>query len=199
MQDICRRLYNEIDKPLPRYTLIAVGKRNHTRLFPPSDHPRCDDNGNLERGLVVDRSITEARNWDLFLQSHDSIKGAARLANYYVLYDEIFTNADLKSVHDFIEPRVLQTDWIERLSTHFCCMFSRATKAVSIPALVYYAEIVCTRAGCYLTEIPPTGLPPATSDSAKLTAAQWEKIWADLRTSVKVHNTLKDSMFHIQV
>lgn len=170
MQEVCQVLYNKIDKPQPRFTLIAVGKRHHTRFFPPTGHPRCDDNGYPERGLVVDRDITEARDWDFLLQSHDAIKGTARPAHYYVLYDEIFTNADLKSVHDSIEPGIPPADWVERLSHSLCYMFSRATKAVSIPAPVYYADIACMRAGRSLAELP-TGSQPATSDSAKLTAA----------------------------
>ena len=189
-------LYDDVGEPRPRFTLIIVGKRHHTRFYPPSDHPRCDLNGNSERGLVVDRGITEARNWDFFLQSHDAIKGTARPAHYYVLWDEIFTNPSLQSVQDAIEREIPPADRLEQLSHSLCYMFSRAAKAVSSPAPVYYADIACTRAGRYLAE-PPTGSQSATSDNSKLTAAQREHLGAELQAKIRVHDDLKDSMFYV--
>lgn len=62
MQEVCEILYNKVDKPLPRFALIAVGKRHHTRFFPPTGHPRCDDSDHPGRGLVMDRGMTEACN-----------------------------------------------------------------------------------------------------------------------------------------
>ena len=49
-----------------------------------SENPKC--------GLVVKRDITEARNWDFFLQSHSPQLSTARPSHYYILWDEIFTN-----------------------------------------------------------------------------------------------------------
>ena len=196
MRDCSKTLYNNVGEARPRFTLIIVGKRHHTRFYPPKDHPRCDFNGNPERGLVVDRGITEARNWDFFLQSHDAIQGTARPAHYYVLWDEIFTNPSLQSVHDSIEPGIPPADRLERLSHSLCYMFSRAAKAVSIPAPVYYADIACTRAGRYLAE-PPTGSQSMMSDNSKLTAAQRDHLCAELQAKIRVHDYLKDSMFYV--
>ena len=196
MRECSKALYDDVGEPGPRFTLIIVGKRHHTRFFPPRGHPRCDVNGNSERGLVVDRGITEARNWDFFLQSHDAIKGTARPAHYYVLWDEIFTNPSLQSVHNAIEEGVPPADRLERLSHSLCYMFSRAAKAVSIPAPVYYADIACTRAGRYLAE-PPTGSQSVTSDNSKLTAAQREHLCAELQAKIRVHDDLRDSMFYV--
>ena len=195
MRGSCAALYDDVGEPRPRFTLIIVGKRHHTRFFPPAGHPRSD-NGNPERGLVVDRGITEARNWDFFLQSHDAIKGTARPAHYYVLWDEIFTNPDLRSEHDAVEPGIPPADRLEKLSHSLCYMFSRAAMAVSIPAPVYYADIACTRAGRYLAE-PPTGSQSTTSGNTELTAAQREHLCAELQAKIKVHDDLRDSMFYV--
>lgn len=82
MRRICDHLYdNDGRRPQARFTLIVVGQRHHTRFFPPPEHPHVAKNGNPQRGLVVDRSITKARNWDFFLQSHDAIKCTARPAH----------------------------------------------------------------------------------------------------------------------
>ena len=194
MRDCSKAWYDDVGEARPRFTLIIVGKRHHTRFYPPEGHPRSDSNGNPERGLVVDRGITEARNWDFFLQSHDAIQGTARPAHYYVLWDEIFTNPDLQSVHDGTE--LGAADRLERLSHSLCYMFSRAAKAVSIPAPVYYADIACTRAGRYLAE-RSTDSQSVTSDNSKLTAAQREHLCAELQAKIRVHDGLKDSMFYV--
>ena len=196
MRNVSRKVYNQAGQPWPRFTLIVVGKRHHTRFFPPKGHPHADTNGNPNRGLVVDRTITEARNWDFFLQSHDAIKGTARPAHYYVLWDEIFTNIELESEHNSVEPGVLPADRLERVTHSLCYMFSRATKAVSIPAPVYYADIACARAGRYLAEVP-SGSASATTDSSTMTAGERARLCAELQEKIAVHKDLRDSMFYV--
>ena len=197
MQKSCNRLYyNDNRRPRPRFTLIVVGKRHHTRFYPPPGHPHSDNNGNPNRGLVVDRGITEARNWDFFLQSHNAIKGTARPAHYYVLWDEIFTNDELKFSHTSIERDVSPADRLERLSHSLCYMFSRASKAVSIPAPVYYADIACTRAGRYLVDVP-SGSQSATTDNTSMTAGQRDRLCTELQARIKVHTSLENSMFYV--
>ena len=196
MQEISKKLYSKAGEPWPRFTLIIVVKRHHTRFFPPRNHPLCDGNGNPRRGLVVDRSITEARNWDFFLQSHDAIQGTARPAHYYVLWDEIFTDRRLQSVHEAIERGISPVDRLQQLSYNLCYLFSRAAKAVSIPAPVYYADIACTRAGRYLVEIP-TDSQPTTTNTTGLNPAQRKRLCAELQEKIEVHRNLKDSMFYI--
>lgn len=144
----------------------------------------------------MDRSITEARNWDFFLQSHDAIKGTALPAHYYVLSDGIFTNPQLKSSHDSIEPNVSPADRMERLSHSLCSMFGRAAKAVSIPAPVYYAEFACTRGGGYLADAL-TDSQSVTTDNSNLTAGQRERLCTQLQARIDVHSNLASSMFYV--
>ena len=196
MREASERHYVAVDQTPPRFTLIIVGKRHHTRFFPPKEHPARDENGNPERGFVVDRGITEARNWDFFLQSHTAIKGTARPAHYYVLWDEIFTNIKLNSVHEAIEPGIQPADRLERLTHSLCYLFGRATKAVSIPAPVYYADIACERAGRYLAEVP-TDSESTTTDKTAMTDAQRDELCRGLQERIKVHEDLKNTMFYV--
>ena len=140
----------------------------------------------------MDRSITEARNWDFFLQSHDAIKRTARLAHYYV----VFTNPQLKSSHDSIELNVSPVDRLERLSHSLCYRFGRAAKAVSIPAPVYYADIACMRAAHYLADAL-TDSQSVTTDNSNLTAGQRERLCTKLQARNDVHSNLASSMFYV--
>lgn len=65
-----------------------------------------------------------------------------------------------------------------------CCLFGRATTAVSIPPPVYYADIACERGRRYLSIFYD---PKAKKlDTSKIT--DWD---------VEVHDDLKDKMFYI--
>ena len=82
LRPVCQNIY---DPPLqreglPRITFVVVGKRHNTRFYTTTMY----DTGNRIQqidtrtsnpvgGTVVDRGITEARNWDFFLQSHMAI------------------------------------------------------------------------------------------------------------------------------
>ncbi|KAK7020337.1 Piwi-domain-containing protein [Favolaschia claudopus] len=119
----CRAL--KID---PKITLIIVGKRHHIRLFPQDKD--ADRSGNCPAGTVVDRDIGHPTEFDFYLQSHGGLLGTSRPAHYSVLYDE----------------NNLSADAIQSLSYALCHVYARATRSVSIPAPVYYADIVCARA-----------------------------------------------------
>lgn len=196
MQRAGQDLYDTVSQPLPRITLIIVGKRHHTRFYPPNQHPSGDKNGNPQRGLVVDRGITEARKWDFFLQSHNAIQGTARPAHYIVLWDEIFTNHKLESVHQAVQPNVQPVDRLERVTHSMCYLFSRATKAVSIPAPVYYADIACERAKRYIVE-SSADTESGITDTKDMTDGQRERLRFDLQKQIDLHIDLKDSMFYI--
>ncbi|KAL0575953.1 hypothetical protein V5O48_006023 [Marasmius crinis-equi] len=113
----------------PKITVIVVGKRHHVRFFPQSSQDQ-DKSGNCLAGTVVDREIAHPTEFDFYLQSHGGLLGTSRSAHYSVLYDENNFSAD-----------ALQT-----LSFALCHVYARSTRSVSIPAPVYYADIVCSRA-----------------------------------------------------
>ncbi|KAI0092008.1 argonaute-like protein [Irpex rosettiformis] len=113
----------------PRITVIVVGKRHHVRFFPKSSGD-ADRSGNCKAGTVVDTDIAHPTEFDFYLQSHGGLLGTSRPAHYNVLYDE----------NDFT------VDGLQSLSFTLCHVYARSTRSVSIPAPVYYADIVCSRA-----------------------------------------------------
>ncbi|KAH9943477.1 argonaute-like protein [Epithele typhae] len=113
--------------PLPKITIIVVGKRHHVRFFPTRD---SDRSGNCPAGTVVDNNITHPTEFDFYLQSHGGLLGTSRPAHYSVLYDE----------------NGFTPDSLQALSFALCHVYARSTRSVSIPAPVYYADTVCSRA-----------------------------------------------------
>lgn len=74
LRQACVQVYPAPDtkKGFPRFTIIICGKRHKTRFYPTTEKD-CDRSGNRKPGTVVDCGITEARNWDFFLQAHAAL------------------------------------------------------------------------------------------------------------------------------
>ncbi|KAF8529210.1 argonaute-like protein [Hysterangium stoloniferum] len=117
------------DQLVPKLTVIVVGKRHHVRFFPTSKAD-SDNSGNCRAGTVVDREISHPTEFDFYLQSHAGLLGTSRPSHYNVLLDE----------NNFTP------DALQQLSFALCHVYARSTRSVSIPAPVYYADIVCSRA-----------------------------------------------------
>ncbi|KIM90880.1 hypothetical protein PILCRDRAFT_811377 [Piloderma croceum F 1598] len=113
----------------PTITVVIVGKRHHVRFFPQNQR-EADRSGNCPAGTVVDREVAHPTEFDFYLQSHGGLLGTSRPAHYNVLCDE----------NNFTP------DGLQSLSFALCHVYARSTRSVSIPAPVYYADIVCTRA-----------------------------------------------------
>lgn len=169
---------------LPRFSIIIVGKRHHTRFYPTRQED-ADRSNNPSHGTVVDRGVTEARNWDFFLQAHTALKGTARPAHYYTVWDEIFLN--LKPAL----PAQNAADILEEMTHHMCYLFGRATKAVSICPPAYYADLVCTRARCYLSRAFEPGTPSGSVIGSEEPGVTVES------SEVSIHPKVKDTMFYI--
>ena len=189
LREACQEVYpaTDLKRGLPKIAILVVGKRHHTRFFPTvGDEKLTDKTGNPINGTVVDRHVTEARNWDFFLQAHNALQGTARPAHYFIVLDEIFTSRRL--------PAGFQNhaDVLEDLTHNMCYLFGRATKAVSICPPAYYADLVCERARCYLSEHFDMAAPSQTSTASD--SGQGAK---PTDSDVQVHPNLKDSMFYI--
>jgi eukaryotic translation initiation factor 2C len=186
LREACKEMYPATDtkKGLPRITIVIVGKRHHTRFYPTKEAD-ADRSANPKNGTVVDRGVTEAVNWDFFLQAHTALQGTARPAHYYVVLDEIF------SARKVMPPYENTADVLEDLTHSMCYLFGRATKAVSICPPAYYADIVCERARCYLSHLfdMPTPEPSVSGGQSGESEPRGE--------DVLVHQNLRDSMFYI--
>ncbi|GBE81691.1 Protein argonaute [Sparassis crispa] len=118
----------------PQLIFIVVGKRHHIRFFPQNPHD-SDKSGNCPTGFVVEDQVTNTELFsehykDFYLQSHSGIIGTSRPAHYIVLQNE--TSLGLQH--------------LQQVSYLLCHVYASATRAVSIPAPVYYADRVCSRA-----------------------------------------------------
>jgi eukaryotic translation initiation factor 2C len=189
LRKACESTYPPVDqkKGLPRFTIVIVGKRHHTRFYPTREAD-ADRSSNCKAGTVVDRGVTEARNWDFFLQAHAAIQGTARPAHYFVVIDEVFRHR-YKVVP---QPYRNVADILEELTQAMCYTFGRATKAVSICTPAYYADILCERARCYLSgvfETPTHSAAPSIAGSESGTSVT--------NQDVEIHERLRDTMFYI--
>lgn len=191
LRQACKDLYSasDQDKGLPHLTIIIVGKRHHTRFYPTQEND-ADRFSNPRPGTIVDRGVTEARNWDFFLQPHAAIQGTARPAHYYIVLDEVFRQR-YKTI-----PAPFQNvaDLLEDLTHSMCYLYGRATKAVSLCPPAYYADIVCERARCYLSgvfETPTHSAAPSVAESVQGGGAQVGN------EDVRIHAKLRDTMFYI--
>jgi len=115
-------------------TFIVVGKRHHSVFFPRNNEG--DRKGNCHPGLVVEDEVTGPMKNDFYLQSHAAIQGTPRSAHYIVLQDDIF-NGNMQK--------------IQELAFTLCHVYAKATRSVSIPAPVYYADLVCSRGAFHMT------------------------------------------------
>lgn len=118
----------------PKITLIIVGKRHHIRMFP-QDQKDGDRSGNCQAGTTVDEGLGHPTEFDYYQLTHGGLLGTSRPAHYSVIYDE----------------NVFSADAMQNLSFSLCHVYARATRSVSIPAPVYYADIVCSRAKNHYT------------------------------------------------
>ncbi|KAK1753780.1 ribonuclease H-like domain-containing protein [Echria macrotheca] len=183
LRQACKEMYPATDQNegRPRLTIVVVGKRHHTRFY--LAEQSADQRQNTKPGTVVDRGVTELRNWDFFLQSHHAIKGTARPAHYFVVLDEIFG-------HFCAGDRRNVADELETVTQSLCYVYGRSTRAISLPAPVYLADKLCDRARFYLPRMFDAA--PGTAESATATPAA-----AGAAPSVVIHSNLKDSMFYI--
>jgi eukaryotic translation initiation factor 2C len=143
----CKQLYpgTATKQGLPKISIIVCGKRHHTRLYPTQEGD-ADRSSNCSPGTVVDRGVTQASSWDFFLQPHACLQGTARPGHYYVILDEIFRQRPVKA------PLQNASDALEDLTHNMCHLFGRATKAVSLCPPAFYADLLCTRTRCYLSD-----------------------------------------------
>lgn len=197
LKEACRSVYraDETTAGLPRFTLIVVAKRHHTRFYPTKES-QADSKSNAPCGTVVDRGITQARDWDFFLQSHSVVSnGTARPAHYVVLHDEVFAKIPDRA------------DLLQRITYNMCYLHSPSTRAISICVPVYLADKACSRARLYLHDQfgPPA---PGTQDDEDKNKTETEaqkdarlaeeaKVLESQQRRIEIHSRLEDSMFYI--
>ncbi|CAG8188587.1 unnamed protein product [Penicillium nalgiovense] len=189
LKKACQNTYPASDtkKGLPRMAIVVVGKRHNTRFYPASDG-EAERSANPQPGTVVDRGISEARYWDFYLQAHSALQGTARPAHYFTVWDEIFY-----PLLPGVGPGIGAADRLQDLTHKMCYLFGRATKAVSVCPPAYHADLVCTRARCYMSDLfDPT---PSATPTGSVAGERGGHVSEESQTTV--HPSIKDTMFYI--
>ncbi|KAH7706972.1 ALG-5 protein [Aphelenchoides avenae] len=162
--DACRRFRTTYKKPnfKPTTSYVVVQKRNPTRVMPAD--PRSLDNfegpyygrnttGNVPPGTVVDDSITTNKYPNFYLCSHKGQQGTSRIAHYTIVHST--WNA------------LNMDDW--QVSTFMLChLVARSMTTVSVPAPVYYADILCGRARKHIAAMREICEGEYSSDKVKI-------------------------------
>lgn len=164
---------------LPKLSIIVSVKRHQTRFYPTKES-EMSNSGNIKNGTVVDRGITQARYWDFYLTAHDALQGTSRPAHYTVLLDEVF------------RPKYKEraANQLERITHELCYLFGRATKAVSICAPAYYADIVCERARAHRPEYFDASDAESVTNTSSISSPFAEN-------AREIHPSLRNTMYYI--
>ncbi|KAI0267569.1 Piwi domain-containing protein [Russula aff. rugulosa BPL654] len=113
----------------PTITFIVVTKDHKVVFFPRSNNDG-DQKGNCHPGTVIDSDVVDPVETDYYLYGHAGLLGTSKPAHYTVLVDE----------------NGFKPDGIQSLSYALCHVYARCTRSVSLPAPIFYAHNVCTRA-----------------------------------------------------
>lgn len=189
LQEACKKTYpaDQTKKGLPRLAIVVVGKRHNTRFYPTTEQD--SNRENPIPGTVVDRGVSEARDWDFFLQAHSALQGTARPAHYFTVWDEIFYPR-----HPANSTGPGAADVLQDLTHKMCYLFGRATKAVSVCPPAYYADLVCTRARCFLSDL----FDPMPVDASGGSTSGTDGALEMTRTrDVVIHPNIAETMFYI--
>jgi hypothetical protein len=122
------------------------------------------------------------------LQAHSALQGTARPAHYFTTWDEIFYPR-----HPATSGGLGAADVLQGLTHKICYMFGRATKAVSVCPPAYYADLVCTRARCFLSDL----FDPLSIDSDGNTNGTDGTANMSRTADVVIHPNIAETMFYI--
>ncbi|KAL8653968.1 MAG: hypothetical protein Q9226_003623 [Calogaya cf. arnoldii] len=150
IEEMCKVKYTSKNFKVPKIVVIICGKRHQTRFYPTKEEDADQQhNYNTRSGTVVDRSITSEYLYDFFIQAHAALKGTAIPCHYTVIRDDIQIGPDA----------------MQKITHSLSYLYGRATKAVSLCAPAYYADIMCARGNNYLAKYLNMKWPPGTEFS----------------------------------
>jgi len=141
----------------PPLNFIIVGKKHHVRFFPESPNSRDDrGNGNIFPGFIVDSDVVHPVYPDFYLQSQAGLKGTSRPSHYTAL-----------------RVSSLSLDDLQEFTYNLCHCYLRATRSVKIPAPVYYADLVCSRAKFHFND--NASISGESSSSGSFDVEMWKR------------------------
>ena len=145
IKNACRasKLTRHAKGHLPRITVVLVDENCDARFYPTAD-TEGHSSGSPLAGTVVDRGISDPRQWDFFLQSHNPTQGPNQPTRYFVIFDEVFR----RQCHARSGMRG-PVDLLQNLTHTLCFLSGETTKSRSVCTPIHYASQVCARARSY--------------------------------------------------
>ncbi|KAJ7871432.1 argonaute-like protein [Mycena olivaceomarginata] len=158
----------KIPSPKPKVSFVVVGKRHHVSFFPPNRQDRVGDKtGNCRAGLCVAAGLENPQFPDYYLQSHAAIKGSMS-----------------SGLHSHFSQLILQ-----ELSFALCHIYAKATRSVSIPAPVYYADLACARGKFHFDPSADMDIEGSTTSGGKegdvFQLDPWQNAFEPVNDSIK--------------
>ncbi|KAH4189013.1 hypothetical protein HBI25_232460 [Parastagonospora nodorum] len=75
-----------------KVTTIVATKRHYARFYPIEKEDKAGKCGNYQPGIVVDTTVTSPYFTEFFLQAHSELQGTTKLADYFVVKDDVNWN-----------------------------------------------------------------------------------------------------------
>ncbi|KAF9533633.1 Piwi domain-containing protein [Crepidotus variabilis] len=159
----------------PKITFVIVTKRHHAVFFPTGTN---DPKANCAPGLVVESDVITHILPNFYLQSHSAIIGTSRSSHYLVIQDEIFEN---------------NMENLQQFAHHLCYNYAKATRSVSIPSPVYYADLVCSRMMFHLNlaSMPDEDASTTSSGNTPFNLDAWKSSF------LKLHSGMESRMYFL--
>ncbi|KAL0580200.1 hypothetical protein V5O48_001793 [Marasmius crinis-equi] len=156
----------------PKLTYLIVGKRHHIAFFPDANSPMNDGKGNCKAGFVSESDLRNPfSKADFYLQSHSALIGTSRSSHYTLLLNEV----------------EVPTQKLQELAFSLCHVYAKATRSVSIPAPVYYADLACQRLAFHFRADSALNLSDSasvTSDSEAFDLDAWKSEFAHINANL---------------
>ncbi|RWS10056.1 Protein argonaute-3-like protein, partial [Dinothrombium tinctorium] len=182
LQKICDAIRKKVKPEFkPKITFIIVQKRNHTRFRPQDPREGHGKMRNVPPGTLVDTTVIHPRNWDYYLISHEGIQGTSVPTHYYVLKDE----------------NQFTADELYKLTYFLCHTYSNASRAISIPAPVKYADLAAFRAREHIRitpEIARESSPPQNEDKEQR-AQRFGRIVGLINREITIDDQFRRKMY----
>ncbi|KAM0688691.1 hypothetical protein COBT_000045 [Conglomerata obtusa] len=138
-QEICaiKEACSDINLNYKPEVNFVVAQKRHSVRFCTKNNQRLERSkgptGNVPAGTVIE-DIRHYINKDFYMVTHHAIQGTAHPVRYQVLLNE--SSFSRNDVYEMIN--------------NMCHLYPRATKAVSIVPVVYFAHLAAARGKCYL-------------------------------------------------
>ena len=159
-------------------TLLVASKRHNTRFYP-SAASDVGNKGSPPNGLVVDRTVTDPRMFDFYMQPHKPLQGTARPCHYIILHDEVFRNVKPP-------PGLNAADYVQKILHNLCYSFQVSTTSISQNPACFYADRLCDRVRRWLYKY----YEPSDASSSGTMDIQYAR-------TIHTHPRLQDCMFFV--